>query len=259
MNLLKDQIENYYQNYDEDNRLIKDNSHSIEFLTTTKYIDKHITEETKILEIGAATGRYSFYYLEKGCNVTALDISEKHVNIMKEKAKKYKDNINILQGNALDLRIIENNSYDIVLCLGPMYHLTKEEDRIQCIKEALRVLKPGGVIAVSYISKFAHFADMINRNKDDINDQELHNILELGEYRNCFYFTTYDYIENLMKANKIEKSNHIATDGIGDMIRGKINEFTHEEFELWMNYHFKTCENPSLIGYSKHGLYIGTK
>lgn len=262
MNLLKDQIECYYKDYDEDRRLVKDNSHSIEFLTTTKYINDYIAKGSKILEIGAATGRYAFYYLEKSCEVTALDISQKHVDIMKEKAKSYEEDIKVLQGNALDLSGFEDNSYDLILCFGPMYHLTKEADRMKCIKESLRVLKPGGIIAVAYISKFAHFIDMINRN-EDIADKGLQNIVkngvELGDDSDCFYFTSYDYIEKLMSDSKIDKVKHIATDGIADMLRQKINTFTKEEFNLWMDYHFKTCENPTTIGYSKHNLYIGRK
>ena len=87
MNLLESQIKKYYEGYDEDSRLIKDNSHSIEFITTTKYLDKYISKESKILEVGAATGRYSFYYAKKGCEVTALELSENHIEIMKNKQK----------------------------------------------------------------------------------------------------------------------------------------------------------------------------
>lgn len=85
MNSLELKIKNYYNDYDEDNRLIKDNSHSIEFITTTKYLDKYISKGDKVLEVGAGTGRYSFYFAENGCDVTALELSEKHIDIMKNK------------------------------------------------------------------------------------------------------------------------------------------------------------------------------
>ena len=260
---LEDKIKQYYEGYDEDRRLIKDNSHSIEFITTAKYLDKYVSQSDKVIEVGAGTGRYSFYFAENGCEVTALELSEKHVDIMKNRLKNKELNMKIHQGNALDLSKFEESTYDVVLCLGPIYHLSKEEDRTKCINEALRILKPGGYIAVAYISKFAHFADMIKRNKDDINDIGLQSIIETGIDSNdpdaCFYFSTYDDIEKLMYNNKTEKTIHISTDGIADMLRGSINDFTDKEFELWMKYHLDTCENPNLIGYSKHCLYIGRK
>lgn len=114
-----------------------------------------------------------------------------------------------------------------MISLGPMYHLTTEEDRMKCVKECLRVLKPGGFIAIAYINKFAHFVDMIKRNKEDINDIGLQNIVKTGvefnDSRACFYFSTYDGIEKMMDYNEIEKTIHIGTDGIADMIRPSVN------------------------------------
>lgn len=182
---------------------------------------------------------------------------------MKTKLTNTSLNMEAIQGNALDLSSFEDATYDSILCLGPIYHLIKGEDRIKCIQECLRVLKPGGFIAVAYISKFAHFADMVKRNKENINDIGLQNIVKTGVESNdpnaCFYFSTYDEIETLMSNNKIQKINHIATDGIADMLRASINNLTEEEFNLWMQYHLDTCENSNLIGYSKHCLYIGKK
>lgn len=263
MDSLEVKVKEYYDGYDEDSRLIKDNSHSIEFLTTTKYLDRYIAKGDKVLEVGAATGRYSFYFAENGCDVTALELSEKHVEIMKSKLYDTSLNMKAVQGNALDLSEFEDKTFDALLCLGPIYHLTREEDRIKCIKECLRVLKTGGFIAVAYISKFAHFADMVKRNKEDINDVGLQNIVKTGVESNdpdaCFYFSTYNDIEKLMADNEIKKTIHIATDGIADMLRASINSLTNEEFDLWMQYHLDTCENTNLIGYSKHCLYIGRK
>lgn len=263
MNSLEAKIKDYYDDYDEDSRLIKDNSHSIEFITTTTYLDKFISKGEKVLEVGAATGRYSFYFAENGCDVTALELSEKHVEIMKNKLLDVHLKMEAIQGNALDLSRFEDSTYNSILCLGPIYHLTKKEDRVKCIKECLRVLKPGGFIAVSYISKFAHFVDMVKRDKEDINDIGLQNIVNTGVESNdpdaCFYFSTYDDIENLMANNSIQKIKHLATDGIADMLRPSINSLSREEFDLWMNYHLDTCENTNLIGYSKHCLYIGRK
>lgn len=149
-------IEKYYEGYDEDSRLIKDNSHRVEFITTTHILDEKIKAGSKILDVGAGTGRYSSYYFNRGNKITALDIVPKNVEIMEEKFKAVKsEDLEIRLGDAKDLSLFESNTFDVVLCLGPMYHLLNYEDQIKCIDECLRVLKPDGILAVAYINRYA--------------------------------------------------------------------------------------------------------
>lgn len=94
--------------------------------------------------MGAGTGVYSFYYAKRGNEVLATDITPKHVEIINQKIQETKYiNLSAEVVNATDLSIYENESFDVVTCLGPMYHLTEEVDRIKCIKESLGVLKKG--------------------------------------------------------------------------------------------------------------------
>lgn len=255
-----DEVKKYYAEYDEENRLIKDNAHKIEFITTTTYLNKYIKKGSKILDVGAGTGRYSFYYYEQGFDVTALELCEKHINIMVKKTEELKSNLNIIQGNALDLSVFENDSFDVVLCLGPIYHLTDKVARDKCIKECLRVLKPNGVLAVAYVNRLTQFIKMISRDKDNINDIGLQRIVdhgsEFGDSNDCFYFSTYEEIEDLMNSFEVKKLDHLGTDGMSDLLRNRVNEFSDSEFDLWLKYHLNTCKNASIIGYSMHGLYI---
>ena len=69
MDNVQDILNNYYNEYDEDGRLERDKAHSIEFITTTKYIEQYLKSGDKILEIGAGTGRYSIHYAKKGFEV----------------------------------------------------------------------------------------------------------------------------------------------------------------------------------------------
>lgn len=258
-------IDKYYEGYDEESRLVKDNAHKIEFITTINFLGKCIKNKSKILEVGAGTGRYSFYYAEKGHAVTALDIVSNNVEIMKQKleSSNSKLNIDIQQGDARDLSKYEDNSFDTVLCLGPLYHLTTEEERLQCIKECLRVLKKDGMLAIAYINRFAEYVVHIGRDKININDIGFKNIytkgLEYQDDRDCFYYSTYHEIEDLMRKFDVEKINHVGTDGIVHMMRDNINRLSKEEFDKWLEYHLYTAEDNSIIGYSLHGLYICKK
>lgn len=137
-------IINFYCGYNEDDRLTS-KSHLPEYINTMRFIEKYLSPDSKIIEIGAGTGRYSVTLAEMGYDVTAVELVPNNIEIMKKKVKPH-HNIKIHEGNACDLSAFESNSYDIVLLLGPMYHLFTDEDKHRALAEAIRVSKAGGVI-----------------------------------------------------------------------------------------------------------------
>lgn len=141
-------IEEFYSKYDEDKRLTSKN-HLPEYLITMKYIEKYLFPGAKIAEIGAGTGRYSVALAEKGYAVTAVELVEHNIGIFEKKLKPH-HNIKIHQGNAVDLSFLESDTYDIVLLLGPMYHLFESEEKHRALSEAIRIAKTGGVIYAAY-------------------------------------------------------------------------------------------------------------
>ena len=140
----------YKDGYVEDNRLTKDKMHYIEFITTTTYIDKYLKQGDRIIDIGAGTGAYSLYYANKGYKVDAIELVQANVDVLQNKIKDNMD-INAIQGNALDLSMYEDDTFDITLVLGPLYHLFKKDEEDQAIKEAIRVTKPNGKIFIAFI------------------------------------------------------------------------------------------------------------
>lgn len=258
-----DNIVEYYDKYNEDIRLIKDRAHQIEFITTTKYLDEFIKKGMKVLDLGAGTGRYSIHMASNGVHVTAVDIVPKHVEEIRNKANDENVELKAVLGNGQDLREFEENSFDAVICLGPLYHISDKEDRVRCIEECLRVLKPNGVFMAAYINRYAVFANMVGRDKSNINDLGLVNIYKIGrEFGNdedVFYFSSYSEVEETMDKLNVNKMKHITTDGMMSTLAAKINEFEDDEFEKWMEYHLSICEESSLVGCGLHGLYIGNK
>ena len=71
----KDYLASYYQNYDEDGRLLSKHG-MVEYITTMKYIEKYLQPGMCIMEIGAATGRYSYALAQKGYPVDAVELLE---------------------------------------------------------------------------------------------------------------------------------------------------------------------------------------
>ncbi|MCG8513708.1 MAG: class I SAM-dependent methyltransferase [Halanaerobiales bacterium] len=258
------QILEYYRNYDEEGRLMRSPAHQMEFITTTHVINKLIQVNDRIIEIGAGTGRYSFYYAEKGFEVSAVELVPENVAIMRKKlSKKYAGSLRLMitQGDARDLSIFPAESFELALCLGPIYHLPDPAEKEKAIREGLRVLKPGGVLAVAYINKFAVYLSTLIDEGGFKNPTILKNILNHGatylDDCDCFYFTTPEEMEDLMEKFDIEPITQVATDGVNYF--GIVNKLPADELPFWIENHLATCEQPSLLGYSLHGLYLCRK
>lgn len=250
----------YTEHCDEDSRLIKDKRHQIEFITTTTYIDKYLKPGNRILEVGAGTGRYSLYYAEKGYEVNAIEYVKHNLSILKSHVKKGMK-IKAEQGDALDLSRFKDNTFDVTLVLGPLYHLYTEKDQKQAISEAIRVTKQNGIILIAYLTSDSimaswalgpHLIDGQGTAFDDnfkiINTEE--------EIFAAFYIKEF---KKLMRTFNVKYLKNIAVDGIAEHLSDKINALTDEEFKVWIRYHLSTCEREDLQGYSNHMLYICKK
>ncbi len=84
-----DHLVDFYNRIDEDSRLLSKHGR-IEFLTTVNYIEKYLKDGMKIMEIGAATGRYSHYFAQKGFEVDAVELIEHNIEILKQKHSRMK-------------------------------------------------------------------------------------------------------------------------------------------------------------------------
>ena len=143
-------LEEYYNSRDEETRLSSQHG-QVEYLTTMKYIHECLSNcvSPSILEVGAGTGRYSIALAKEGYSVTAVELVPHNLDVLKSKLDGTEP-ITAVQGNALDLSVFPEKSFDLTMLLGPMYHLYTLEDKIQALSEAVRVTKPGGYILVAY-------------------------------------------------------------------------------------------------------------
>ena len=140
---------NHYSHYDEDSRLAPKHG-SVEFLTTMHYIEKYSKPGSRVMEIGAGTGRYSHALARRGYVVDAVELVEHHIGIFKQHTLP-EESITITQGDAMDLSAFPDHQYDMTLLLGPLYHLYTKEDKRQALREAIRVTKQGGIVAAAYV------------------------------------------------------------------------------------------------------------
>ena len=250
----------YSEVCDEDGRL-QSRRGSVEFLTTVHYIEKYLFDGARILEVGAGTGRYSLYYAGKGYSVSAVEYVES--NLIKLKSKITRDmDITAEQGDAIDLSGFGDNTFDLTLVLGPLYHLYEREDQEKAIQEAVRVTKKNGIIVIAYLASDSVIIDWALRDhhlidgygKDFDENFKIINYPE-GVFA-AFYISEF---KDLMKKFPVSMEHNVATDGMTRHMREQIEELSEEEFDMWMKYHLSTCEREELQGYSNHLIFICRK
>lgn len=248
-----------YERFEEDKRLNTNKANSIEFLTSISYIDKYLKEGMKILDIGAGTGAYSIYYASKGYDVTAVEPVERNLEVIKAKALDKNLKINIQQGNALDLSNLPAESFDVILCFGPLYHVDTDEKKLKCIEETKRVCKKSGKIFYAYLSNDMVFiTESMLYNKEYLGGPHYdHNTFKLTDMPFCFM--TFDHMVHLMELSKLKEVKHFAADGLSEILNEKINTFNEEQFKEWFRFHLYTCEKKELLGYSNHIVFIAEK
>ncbi|MBN2795754.1 MAG: class I SAM-dependent methyltransferase [Clostridia bacterium] len=252
-------IHDFYNSIDEDARLKRSNANRIEFLTTTRYIENLIQTNSTILDACAGTGAYAVYLAQKGHVVTAGDLVVRNVEIMRNHMLQSDLDCETYVGSILDLSRFEDESFDVVLNLGSLYHLRSDEERKKSIKECLRVLKPNGFLFTAYINKYANLLKYKESIKGNFDAIEFYLTHGFNEDNNVFYATTPEDVEILMKDFLVTPIHHVATDGMKFVLKETINDFTPEEFMRWLDIHYAMCEKPELLGYSEHGLHIAKK
>lgn len=257
------ELELYYNKFNEEKRL--DSRHGqVEFRVTMKHIHKHLDmllqtrspEQIRIADIGAGTGRYAVPLSEEGYDVTAVELVKYNLGILKKKGSR----VNAMQGNAMNLKKLPSNSFDITLLFGPMYHLFGEENKKKAMLEAKRITKPGGIIFVAYVMN--EYGAITYGFKE----RNILECMEQGRFTEDFKCLSsesdlYDYmrvedIKALSATCELERLLLLSPDGPANYMRPFLNQLTEEEFELFVQYQMATCERQDIIGAGAHTVDI---
>lgn len=250
-------VQTLYSRLDENSRLNRSKAARVEFLTTVRYIEQYLTPRAKILDVGAGAGEYSLYFARKGYAVSALELSDRNIEAFQKKLTP-QDSIDLVQGNAMDLSLYPDDSFDIVLLLGPLYHLHSEADKLRSIAEAKRVCKPDGKLFFAFISNDMVILTMFHEIPDYfVNGDYNKETFRCDDFP--FVFHTIDACRDLLCAGGIKILHEVASDGISELLHDKINAMDDESYAQYLRYHFYICEKPEHLGASDHLLFIGEK
>lgn len=248
-------LDEYYNKFNEDKRL--DSRHGrVEFIITMKYIHDFLKPGDKILEVGAGTGRYSITLFNEGYDVTAVEPVQHNLGRLKQKCPEIK----AFKGNALKLKRLPDDEFDLTLLFGPMYHLIGREDKLKALLEAKRVTKPGGIIMAAYIMneysvltyafKEQHVLECLAEGKLDKEFKTVAGGEDLYDY-----VRTED-IDRLAKDAGLSRIKIFSPDGPANHMRQFLNRLSEEEFERFIDYQMAVCERADLLGASAHTVDI---
>lgn len=246
-------LEKYYNKFNEEHRLTTRHG-IVEYTTSMKYIHDYIPEGShiKILDIGAGTGRYSVALANEGHSVTAVELVPRNLSVLESKHSP----VNCWPGDARDLHFLSDETFDITLIFGPLYHLHTQQDMLKAISEARRVTKKGGVILAAYVMneysiltycfKEGHIKEALEQKKLT---QDFHTIADESE---LYTYLRIEDINELNRLSGLERIKLIAADGPSDYMRRELNAMDEETFSHFIDYHLATCERPELLGASSH-------
>ena len=252
----------YYAGYDEDGRL-RSKHGMVEFLTTMRYVQRYLRPGMRILEIGAATGRYSHELARQGYWVDAVELLEHNIELFEQNTMPG-EKVSVRQGNAMDLSAFEDEIYDITLLLGPMYHLFSREDKLKALGEAIRVTKKGGIVFVAYCMGDASVLSygFIRGKIHEIIEKCMLDPVTFDTFSNpwdIFELCRKEDIDELRCQFPVTQLHYVATDGYTNHMRETVDDMDDKTYELYLNYHFATCERLDMVGYSHHTIDVFRK
>ena len=254
-------ISGFYGQSDEDGRLTRTRHGQLEYATTMSYIHRYAGERSRVMEVGAGTGRYSIALAKEGMKVTAVELVESNLEILRENSKGM-DNIESYRGDATDLTRFTDGSFDVTLVFGPMYHLYEPAEVNSAIDEAVRVTKPGGVILVAFISVYAiMYANYLSGNWTVGQEENFAEDYRVRHFKEQL-FTGYDIVEfeQLFEQKPVEWITTAAVDGILEPVEDCPGfSIPDKDFGAFTAWHLAFAEKRELLGSSSHLLYICRK
>jgi ubiquinone/menaquinone biosynthesis C-methylase UbiE len=269
---LPEEIHHYYEMGLEASRL-SDAAGKLEFIRTREIIRRYMpTPPCVVLDIGGGPGPYACWLAREGFDVHLIDPVPLHLEQAKQAAARQPEapmkSVNLGDARQLDF---PDEYADVVLLLGPLYHLSSRSDRILALKESYRVLKHPGLLIAVGISRFAstyaglidgYFqdADFVRIVKRDLADGQHRNPTSKPSYFTTAFFHHPTELEQEVNEAGFSVEKLLAIEGAAVFLQDleeQWNDLARRELILeavrWLE------DEPSIIGVTGHIAAIGRK
>lgn len=173
----------------------------------------------------------------------------------------------VLPNIAKILNTCRENNVPIIHVIRIYKEDASNVDREKCIKESLRVLKKGGILAIAYINKHFVLNSIMTRDKKFLTYNFIEKVLNKGVIKEgekeCFwtdtFFTTPMEMESFVKKFNTEIIDHVGTDGLSPLLKDFVDNMNDEKYSTWLHYSLNSCREKSILGMSNHGLLLCKK
>ena len=238
-----------------------------EFIITTRFLERYIQPGQRVLDIGGGPGRYSLWLAERGCDVTLVDLSPQNVAFAKAQAQQRGLTITALAGDARD--DVAQGEFDHVLLMGPLYHLQAEADRVKAVEAALRRLRVGGALFVSFIQLYAgliyaltDMPELILAEREKAWFEAF--VTDADDFMGRGFTQVYNIspreVAPFMARFPLEKLHLFGQEGGLSPFENKLREQQPPEvMAAWLDFAEKMAEREDFLNWSEHLMYVGRK
>jgi ubiquinone/menaquinone biosynthesis C-methylase UbiE len=265
-------VVSYYSGYNEQDRL-SDGWGQVEFVRTQSILRRYLQRPPAVvLDIGGAAGRYACWLAQEGYQVHLVDPVPLHIQ-QAQAASAAQPETPIVSCRLGDARRLEFDAgqADAVLLMGPLYHLVQAPDRRRALREAYRVLKPGGILFAAAISQFAStidglksgywldppFREIIRR---DLQDGQHRNPTQNQAYFTDSFFHHPEELEAEVAKVGFAVQALLAVEGVSYMTKDLAQSWAVEDHRTFLLELIQQMEQePSLIGASPHIMCVASK
>lgn len=259
------------------NRLFQDGYHRLEYIVHTHFLDKYLPKKGLILDAGGGPGRYTIELAKKGYQVVLLDLSPQCLEIAKREIKNanVEDKVKkIVDGSIVDLSEFRDESFDAVLCFGPLNHLIDKSERENAAVELVRVTKKKAPIFVSVINRYGVLRTILQRLQhlltDPTHEELISKVLHHAHYRHPLepeggftdaYFFVPNEVRELFEKNGVQTLDMATCEGLSSHLQEQTNAIYNDpaRWNRWLEILLQTCTDPCILGLGEHLLYVGRR